>query len=129
MYFLRQLNGFQVNINILSLHSNACILGILKFCLTAWGGNIRFHERNLIERVLKSVNKITKRFDNPLDFEMIFFTVCQAFLSKILKDQSHPFFKEIRFSKLRNNRLLHLTASTTRYSNSFLPLSIRNHNK
>ena len=128
MYLLRQLNSFQVNINIMSLYSNGCIIGILKFCLTAWGGNIRCQERNLIERVLKSVNKITKRFDNPLDFDTIFVTVCQSFLSKIIKDQSHPLFKEIRFSKVRDNRLLHLTTNTTRFLNSFLPLSIRNHN-
>ena len=128
MYFLRQLNSFQVNINILSFYNNGCILGILKFCLTAWGGNIRCHDKNLIERVLKSVNKITQRFENPFDFDIIFVNVCQIFLSKIIKDQSHPLFKEIRFSKLRNNRLLHLTKNTTRFLNSFLPLSIRNHN-
>ena len=63
--------------NILSLYSNGCILGILKFCLTAWGGNIRCNERNLIEKVLKSVNKISQRFENPLDFDVIFINVCQ----------------------------------------------------
>ena len=104
----------QLNINILNLFSNSCIIGVLKFCLCAWGGNLRCSEKILIERVLKRVNKITKR----TDFNTIFSTVCQAFLSKIIKDSTHPLFKEIHFSKLRSNRLLHLQASTKRYADS-----------
>ena len=69
LYFLRKLNSFNVNITILNLFSNSCILSILKFCLCAWGGNI-----NLI---------LTKS--------------CHTTLVKLCKDSSHPLFKQIKF--------------------------------
>ena len=127
LYFLRKLNSFNVNITILNLFSNSCILSILKFCLCAWGGNIRSNDRKLIERVIKCVNRITHS-TNPLAFDLILTNSCHTTLIKLCKDSSHPLFKQIKFSKLREGRLIHLFSNTKRYADSFLPLSVRNHN-
>ena len=58
-------------------------------------------------------------------FDTVYDTLCRKKLSSILKENTHPLYPQIKRS-VRSGRILHLTARTQRYFNSFLPYAIRN---
>ena len=122
MYFLRKLNCFNVDIKLLSLFYKSCVISILSFCLTAWGGNAAKSDTKKINRCLKNASKMLN--NNTDMFDDILLELCVNKLSKILSDTSHPLVLFITRSP-RSGRILHLSSKTVRYFNSFLPFSIR----
>ena len=58
-------------------------------------------------------------------FDEIFLETSVKKLNSILNDPTHPLYPLISRSP-RSGRILHVSAKTSRYFNSFLPLSIRN---
>ena len=124
LYFMRKLNSFNVDNVILALFYQSCILSILAFCLPAWGGNAREKEKRKLNRCLKSACKIIS--ENPQNFDALSLALCAKKLNKVIEDETHPLYPQIRFSS-RSGKLIHIRTRTVRFSNSFLPFAIRNH--
>ena len=76
-----------------------------------------------IGRCLKNASKMTNKHCDT--FDEIFLETSVKKLNSILNDPTHPLYPLISRSP-RSGRILHVSAKTSRYFNSFLPLSIRN---
>ena len=123
LYFLRKLHHFNVDCKLLSLFYKSCIISVLSFCVTAWGGNAAKGDIRKMNRCIKNASKMLE--NNCDTFDDMLLELCINKLSKILKDPSHPLIVFITRSP-RSGRILHMTSKTVRYFNSFLPFAIRN---
>ena len=123
MYFMRKLHSYHLDTTILSLFFTSCVKSIMCFCMTAWGGNNRENEKRRVNRCLKSASKML-RCDTYESFDDVFENLCKKKLDNILKENTHPLYPKIKRS-VRSGRILHLSARTQRYFNSFLPTAIR----
>ena len=123
MYFLRKLSYLNIDSKLITLFYRSCVISILTFCVSAWGGNCSKKDSARFNRCLKHACRMCKidcdTFDN------IYLDMCCKKLSSILKDESHPLCKFIVRSP-KSGRILHITSKTVRFLNSFLPFSIRN---
>ena len=124
MFFLRKLNYIHLDISLLILFYQSCVLSTMSFCLTAWGGNIRAKDRQEIDRSLKGAGKVLgpTHVDTT---EGMYISLIKKKLTNIMLDSTHPLFNQIVFS-VRSGRVIHLKSRTNRYMNSFLPSAIRN---
>ena len=61
----------------------------MSFCTTAWSGNVRHKEKQLMNRSLKYGNKIVGRTEY-CEISDIFIIATQKRLNSIIKDSSHP---------------------------------------
>ena len=100
-------------------------MSVINFCITAWGGNIRFKEKQNMNRAIRYGNKLVKRTDF-CDINDTLFISTQRKFNSIIKDPSHPMYSLIVFSS-RSNRLIHIKTKTKRHFNSFLPSAVRQH--
>ena len=112
-----------IDSKLITLFYRSCVISILTFCVSAWGGNCSKKDSARFNRCLKHACRMCKidcdTFDN------IYLDMCCKKLSSILKDESHPLCKFIVRSP-KSGRILHITSKTVRFLNSFLPFSIRN---
>ena len=97
----------------------------MTFCLTAWGGNARVHDKSRVNRALKSAAKMLNEAQ-PDTVDLVLSHLCNAKLVRIRRDETHPLYPLIKTSH-RSGRLLHIKTKTNRHLNSFLPYSIRNY--
>ena len=121
---MRKLFRFGVNDIILKMFYESCILSVLSFCLTAWGGNNTAQEKKKIDRCLKSANKMLGR-ETSDNFDKILDGLTNTKINKIIREDSHPLCPKVKFGR-RSGRTIHLKSRTARYFNSFLPSAIRN---
>ena len=124
MYFMRKLHSFNIDNTLLSLFYQSCVLSILNFCLSAWGGNTRNSDKRRINSSLRSAGKMMKHTMHDT-IDIILGQQNNKKLHKILKDKSHPLHQHIHIS-VRSGRLIHLKARTTRHLHSFMPAAVRN---
>ena len=125
LFFMRRLYAFNVDKVLLGLFYESCIVSLFCFCINAWGGNLRANDKNKIDRVIKRCNKLIHS-TNHRTFDDWLLLSSQRTLSRILEDKSHPLRSVIKRSP-RSGRVLHVTVSTARHLNSFLPYAIRNY--
>ena len=125
LFFLRKLKQFNVDNTLLYLFFKSCIHSIYTFCVIAWGGNCSKKQTCKIDSVIKRSSKIING-EQLSSFEAVFFDLCNKKLISISKDETHPLFKSIIFSKIRANRLIHVKSRTSRFLNSFFPTAVRN---
>ena len=125
LYFMKKLNTFKIDVTLLKLFFESCVMSLFYFCITAWGGNVRFKERQSMNRSIKYCYKIFKN-TNVVNVEDILKIASKRKIKSILGDDTHPLFKYLQFS-VRSGRLIHLKTKTSRHLNSFLPYAIRNH--
>ena len=123
LFFLRKLFYVNIDSKLLSLFYKSCVLSILNFCISAWGGNALKKDSNRINRCLKNACKMIKKDCDT--FDDIYLELCDKKLCAILDDKSHPLFVLIKRSP-KSGRILHMTATKSRYFNFFLPFAIRN---
>ena len=125
IHFRNELSKFHIDDKILSLFFESCIMSVMTFCITAWGGNIRVKQKQPMDRAIKYGNKLVCRsIFNNLNESL--FIATQRKFNSIIKDPSHPLFPLIVFSN-RSNRLIHIKTKTKRHYNSFLPSAVRQH--
>ena len=108
-----------------TLFFDSCIMSVINFCITAWGGNIRLKKKQNMNRTIKYGNKLVKR-THFSDINDTLFISTQRKFNSIIKDPSHPMYSLIVFSS-RSNRLIHIKTKTKRHFNSFLPSAVRQH--
>ena len=125
LHFMSKVSKFHVDNKILTLFFESCISSVMSFCITAWGGNVRHKEKQLMNRSLKYGNKLVGRAEYCDNSDM-FLIATQRKFNSIIKDSSHPLFPLIVFSK-RSNRLIHIKTKTKRHFDSFLPTAVRLH--
>ena len=116
---------FNVDTKILSLFYESCILSVISFCITAWGGNVRAKQKSMLNTSIKRCNKLLK-INDFTDIDQALFCASQRKFLSIIKDTSHPLYSQIKFST-RSNRLIHIKTKTKRHFNSFLPMAIRDY--
>ena len=123
LFFLRKLNSFNIDPTIMYLFYTSVIESVLLFCIQAWGGNAKLDIINWIKSTMKKcLNICNVEFYSPL-FLLDKVTILK--IDRILKDNSHPLYSKILFSKRRQGRLLSISTKTERHWKSFLPWAIR----
>ena len=65
MFFLRKLRSLKIDAVILSLFYRSTIQSILSFCISAWGGNIRYKDKCTMNRIIKKACKICSNINLP----------------------------------------------------------------
>ena len=124
LYFVRKLNYFKIDKTLLSLFYGSIIVSVVSFCIVAWGGNAVQKDIQKINRVVKHASKLT---GIAQDFFLnIFENNCIKKFDRIQRDDTHPFFSQLRFS-VRSGRILFPTMRTKRYQDSFLPTAVKLH--
>ena len=121
LYYLRKMKQFHVNERILYLFYTSVIQSTITHDSIVWFHSAKQKETDKLRKVVKRASKIMKR---EVDLDEI----CQekVFLKaeSIVGDESHPLRRN--YTLLRSGRRWQsVRARTTRYSNSFLPYSIR----
>ena len=122
VYFMYNVAKFNIDSKILSLFYESCIVSVITFCITAWGGNMREKQKSIMNSSIKRCNKLLKN-DDFGDIDQLLFCATQKKFLSILKDQSHPLYSLIHFS-VRSKRIIHVKTRTCRHYNSFLPMAI-----
>ncbi|KAK1788543.1 hypothetical protein P4O66_016974 [Electrophorus voltai] len=102
--------------------TSCTIKSILTGNITVWFGNSTKQDRQALQRVVHSAERIT-HMELP-DLQTIYFKRCQTKARKIVKDPTHP--NNRLFSLLRSGRRFRsLKTKTERLKRSFFPQAIR----
>ena len=83
--FLRKLNSFHIDKTLLALFYKTCVLTTMTFCLSAWGGNARVHDKSRVNRALKSAGKMLNKTQYDT-VDLVLSHLCNAKLGRILRD-------------------------------------------
>ena len=100
------------------------IESILSGCITAWYGNCSAHNRNALQRVVRSAQRITR--DKLPALQDTYCTRCHRNTKKIIKHNNH--LSRCLFTPLRSRRRGQyrcIKAGTERLKNSFYLKAIR----
>ena len=123
LFFLRKLNSFHIDSKLLYLFYSSVIESILLFCFCAWGGNCKAADMySFFIFMKKSLRICNVDVYHP---STLLETITIHKINKIVKDQSHPLFNKICFSKRKSGRFISIKTKTERHRNSFLPRAIR----
>ncbi len=122
LYFLRRLRKFGMSAKILCNFYNCIVESILTSCITVWYGSTTVMDRKRLQRVVKTVEKITR---TPLpSLQSIYHRRVHRRAASILKDPTHP--QHGLFTLLPSGRRYRsVKCRTTRLKNSFFPTAIR----
>ncbi|KAK1792048.1 hypothetical protein P4O66_001827 [Electrophorus voltai] len=122
LYHLRRLRDFRLPSKVLRNFYTCTIESILTGNITVWFGNSTKQDRQALQRVVRSAERITHS-ELP-DLQTTYYKRCQTKARKIVKDPTHP--NNRLFSLLRSGRHFRsLKAKTERLKRSFFPQAIR----
>ncbi|KAK1803854.1 hypothetical protein P4O66_003801 [Electrophorus voltai] len=122
LYHLRRLRDFRLPSKVLRNFYTCTIESILTGNITVWFGNSTKQDRQALQRVVRSAERITHS-ELP-DLQTTYYKRCQTKARKIVKDPTHP--NNRLFSLLRSGRCFRsLKAKTERLKRSFFPQAIR----
>ncbi|KAK1802517.1 hypothetical protein P4O66_021800 [Electrophorus voltai] len=122
LYHLRCLRDFRLPSKVLRNFYTCTIESILTGNITVWFGNSTKQDRQALQRVVRSAERITHS-ELP-DLQTIYYKRCQTKARKIVKDPTHP--NNRLFSLLRSGRRFRsLKTKTERLKRSFFPQAIR----
>ncbi|KAK1789901.1 hypothetical protein P4O66_002203 [Electrophorus voltai] len=122
LYHLRCLRDFRLPSKVLRNFYTCTIESILTGNITVWFGNSTKQDRQALQRVVRSAERITHS-ELP-DLQTTYYKRCQTKARKIVKDPTHP--NNRLFSLLRSGRRFRsLKAKTERLKRSFFPQAIR----
>ncbi|KAK1784687.1 hypothetical protein P4O66_003366 [Electrophorus voltai] len=88
LYHLRHLRDFRLPSKVLQNFYTCTIESILTGNITVWFGNSTKQDRQALERVVRSAERIT-RTELP-DLQTIYDKRCQTKARRIVKDPTHP---------------------------------------
>ncbi|KAK1803581.1 hypothetical protein P4O66_020995 [Electrophorus voltai] len=90
--------------------------------ITVWFGNSTKQDRQALQRVVHSAERITHL--EVTDLQIIYYKQCQTKARRIVKDPTQP--NNRLFSLLRSEKSFHsLKTNTERLKRSFFPQAIR----
>ncbi|KAK1785739.1 hypothetical protein P4O66_003099 [Electrophorus voltai] len=122
LYHLRRLRDFRLPSKVLRNFYTCTIESILTGNITVWFGNSTKQDRQALQRVVRSAERIA-HMELP-DLQTIYYKRCQTKARKIVKDPTHP--NNRLFSLLRSGRRFRsLKTQTERLKRSFFPQAIR----
>ena len=98
------------------------IESIICFGISCWGNSINSNDKNKINKIIKKAAKITN--NDLYCFEDLYKKCCNKKFNVICTDPTHPIFNSFIKSS-RSGRFIQPSARTERYSNSFVPMSVR----
>ncbi|KAK1785884.1 hypothetical protein P4O66_003251 [Electrophorus voltai] len=117
LYHLRYLRDFRLPAKVLRNFYTCTIENILTGNITVWFGNSTKQDRQALQRVVRSAERITH-------LQTIYYKRCQTKPRRIVKDPTHP--NNRLFSLLRSGRCFcSLKTKTERLQRSFFPQAIR----
>ncbi|KAL6490166.1 hypothetical protein MHYP_G00005110 [Metynnis hypsauchen] len=126
LYFLRRLRDFRLPPKVLQNFYSCTIESILTGNSVAWFGNSTKRDRQSLQRVVRSAERIM-RTSLP-DLQTIYTKRCWSKAKEIVKDPSHPNYG--LFALLPSGkRFRSLKSSTERMRLSFFPQAIRTLNQ
>ncbi|KAK1795636.1 hypothetical protein P4O66_001129 [Electrophorus voltai] len=121
LYHLRRLRDFRLPSKVLRNFYTGTIESILMRNITVWFGNSTKQDRQALQRVVHSAERITHT-ELP-DLQTIYYKLCHAMARRIKKDPTHP--NNRLFSLLRSGkRFRSLKIKTGRLKRSFFPQAI-----
>ncbi|KAK1792431.1 hypothetical protein P4O66_012376 [Electrophorus voltai] len=121
LYHLRRLRDFRLPSNVLRNFDTCTIESILMGNITVWFGNSTKQDRQALQRVVCSAERITHT-ELP-DLQTIYYKRCQTKARRIVKDPTHP--KNRLFSLLRSGKRFHsLKTKAERLKRRFFPQAI-----
>ncbi|KAK1783993.1 hypothetical protein P4O66_004506 [Electrophorus voltai] len=122
LYHLRRLRDFRLPSKVLRNFYTCTIESILTGNITVWFGNSTKQDRQALQRVVRSAERITHT-EVP-DQQTIYYKRCQTKARRIVKDPTHP---NNRLSTLLRSgrRFRSLKTKTERLKRSFFPQAIR----
>ncbi|KAK1794175.1 hypothetical protein P4O66_011076, partial [Electrophorus voltai] len=122
LYHLRRLRDFRLPSKVLRNFYTCTIESILTGNITVWFGNSTKQDRQALQRVVRSAERITHT-ELP-DLQTIYYKRCQTKARRIVKDPTHP--NNRLFSLLRSGRRFRsLKTKTERLKRSFFPQAIQ----
>ncbi|KAK1799509.1 hypothetical protein P4O66_000393 [Electrophorus voltai] len=122
LYHLRRLRDFRLPSKVLRNFYTCTIESILTRNITVWFGNSTKQDRQALQRVVRSAERITHT-ELP-DLQTIYYKRCQTKARTIVKDPTHH--NNRLFSLLRSGRRFRsLKTKTERLKRSFFPQAIR----
>ena len=125
MYFLRKLNSFHVDRTILMLFYKSVIESVMLFSCAVWYGGCRQDNLKKLQRISNHASKMTGEVTD-LKQECVCTILKQV--SQILENVNHPLHQ--CYTLMRSGkRYRSMKARTSRFLNSFVPLSIRKYNE
>ena len=126
MYFLRRLKSFNIDKTLITLFYKAVIESLVTFAVTCLGGNADLADTDRIDRTIRKAGKICGgESDLFPDFALLYLLCCQRKVMSITKDETHPLWPQIRYSSLRDKRVIPFKCNRERYRNSFLPSAVK----
>jgi len=121
LYFARKLHKLRVDKNILELFYVSIIQSVLSFSIVCWFGNCSAESKGRLTRVIKTCNKLGV---NTTSLEDLYKKSAILRCGIILKDDTHPLNRSYNLLP-SGKRYRSAKSRTARYSNSFVPSSIR----
>ncbi|KAK1784337.1 hypothetical protein P4O66_003513, partial [Electrophorus voltai] len=122
LYHLRRLRDFRLPSKVLRNSYTCTIESILTGNITVWFGNSNKQDRQTLQRVVRSAERITHT-ELP-DLHTIYYKRCQTKVRRIVKDPTHP--NNRFFSLLRSGKCFRsLKTKTERRKRSFFPQAVR----
>ena len=122
IYFLRRLRKFGVSQEILVSFYRALIESILTFSITVWYGGLSQEDKNRLDRVVKTAEKIIGCKLPPLSG--IYHQRVVSRSKKITADQTHP-ASHLYCPLPSGRRYRSLKCKTNRFRDSFFPQAMR----
>ncbi|KAK3572948.1 hypothetical protein QTP86_010651 [Hemibagrus guttatus] len=131
LYFVRRLGKAHLPPPILTMFYRGTIESILSSCITAWFGNCTVSDRKILQRIVRTAEKII-RVSLP-SITDIYSTRCIRKANSIVDDPTHPSHTHTHthpshtlFTLMPSGkRYRSILALTTRLCNSFFPQAIR----
>ncbi|KAK1788520.1 hypothetical protein P4O66_016944 [Electrophorus voltai] len=122
LYHLRHIRDFRLPSKVLRNFYTCTIESILTENITVWFGNSTKQDRQALQRVERSAERINHT--EPPDLQTIYYKWCQTKARRIVKDPTHP--NNRLFSLLTSGKHFHsLKINTERLKRSFFPRAIR----
>ncbi|KAK1803858.1 hypothetical protein P4O66_003800 [Electrophorus voltai] len=122
LYHLRHLRDFRLPSKVLRNFFTCNIESILKGNITVWFGNSTKQDRQALQRVVRSAERII--YTKLPDLQTIYYKQCQTKARRIVKDPTHT--NNRLFSLLRSGKsFCSLKTNTERLKRSFFLQAIR----
>ena len=123
LHCLRKLRTFNVHNTLLQLFYTSIIRSTLTFGLACWGDNLLKHDRDKLNRIIKTASMIIGKEQEDIGTIHEYKTLSK--LKKILNDKTHPFNHiynrelsagRLRLPRIRTNRNMTMLQKTTGHS-------------
>ena len=122
VFFLRQLRKLHLDDSILKLFYTSVIQSVISFSITCWFGNSTQEATNRLNRVIETCKRLGA--SNASTLKDIYEKCVLQRTVVIRADTSHPLSSQYQLLP-SGRRLRSIKCRTTRYSNTFIPASIK----